>query len=107
MSSDFNRRAMRALNESHWRDPETYRADLSTSRAWLAALRKKYQDAVVDAPSRMWFRYDPRYWWAYRVRTGRSPWRAIQAGDRWIAQRRYAKYIAYERALVRRLSQSQ
>ena len=103
MSATLNRRAMRALNESHWRDPETYRADLSTSRAWLAALREKYQ----AAPSRMWFRYDSRYWRAYRVRTGRSPWRAIQAGDRWIAQRRYGKYIAYERALVRRLSQSQ
>ena len=98
--STFNRRAMRALNTSHWRDPQTYRADLS-------ALRKKYQAAAVVAPSRMWFRYDPRYWRAYRVRTGRSPWRAIQAGDRWIAKRRYAKYIAYERSLVHRLSQSQ
>lgn len=73
----------------------------------LAALRKKYQAAVVAAPSRMWFRYDPRYWRAYRVRTGRSPWRAVQAGDRWIAQRRYGKCIAYERALIRRLSQPQ
>ena len=72
----LNRRAMRALNESHWRDPETYCADLSASRAWLAALRKKYQAAVVAAPSRMWFRHGPRYWRAYRVRTGRSPWRA-------------------------------
>ena len=105
--STFNRRAMRALNDSHWRDPQTYRADLSASRAWLAALRKKYQVAVVDAPSRMWFRHDPRYWRAYRVRTGRSPWRAVQAGDCWIALRRYAKYIAYERSLVHRLAQSQ
>ena len=105
--STLNRRAMRALNASHWRDPETYRADLSASRAWLAALRKKYQAAVVDAPSRMWFRHDPCYWRAYRARTGRSPWRAIQAGDRWVAQRRYAKYIAYERSLVHRLSQPQ
>lgn len=103
----LNRRAMRALNDSHWRDPQTCLADLSASRAWLAALRKKYQAAVVAAPSRMWFRYGPRYWRAYRVRTGRSPWRAIQAGDRWIAQRRYGKYIAYERALIRRLSQPQ
>lgn len=102
----LNRRAMRALNISHWRDPETYRADLSASRAWLGALRKKYQDASVIAPSRSGFRYDPRYWRAYRVRTGRSPGRTVQAGDRWIAQRRYAKYIAYERALIRRLSQS-
>lgn len=105
--STFNRRAMRALNDSHWRGPQTYHADLSASRAWLAALRKKYQAAAVDAPSRMWFRYDPRYWRAYRVRTGRSPWRAVQAGDRWTAQRRYAKYIAYERSLVHRLPQSQ
>ena len=104
--STLNRRAMRALNDSHWRDPQTYRADLSASRAWLAALRDKYQRAAALSPSRMWFRCDPRYWRAYRVRTGRSPWRAIQAGDRWIAQRRYGKYIAYERALIRRLSQS-
>lgn len=104
--STLNRRAMRALNSSHWRDPQTYCADLSASRAWLAALRDKYQRASALSPSRMWFRYDPRYWRAYRVRTGRSPWRAIQAGDRWIAQRRYGKCIAYERALIRRLSQS-
>lgn len=44
---------------------------------------------------------------AIGVRTGRVPWRAIQAGDRWVAQRRYAKYIAYERALIRRLPKSQ
>lgn len=78
--STLNRRAMRALNESHWRDPETYLADLSASRAWLAALRKEYQAAAALSPSRSGFRYDPRYWRAYRVRTGRSPWRPIQAG---------------------------
>ena len=71
----LNRRAMRALNDSHWRDPQTYCAELSASRAWLAALRKKYQDASVIAPYRVGFCYDPRYWRTYRVRTGRSPWR--------------------------------
>lgn len=107
MPTALDRRAMRALNASHWRDPETRLADLAASRAWLAALREKYHRVGAVPPSRGGFRYDPRQWRAYRVRTGRVPWRAIQAGDRWVAQRRYSKYIAYERALIRRLSQPQ
>lgn len=42
-------------------------------RAWLAALREKYRRAATLSPSRIGFRYDARYWRAYRVRTGRSP----------------------------------
>ena len=96
----LNRRAMRALN--NYRviiDSIAYRGPRSTvyeAHEALRYARRVYQQIAKTPGYRKMF--DKTYWRAYRVRTGRVPWRVICNGDRWRREKAVGEHMAWCRA---------
>lgn len=96
----LNRRALRALNNRRVIvNSAAYQGPRASVDGALAALH--YAWAVycrIPATPVYTKPFDKAYWRAYRVRTGRVPWRAMRDGDRWRREKTVGEHVAWCRA---------